>query len=172
MNTQILALIFTSMIMASVPAMAQSTFKIGSTAFSPGKTIPDKYTCKGENVSPPLSFSDVPKMTKSIALIVEDPDAPSGVHTHWVAYNIPADHQELKAGATEKFLQGQDQSGKNGYSGPCPPQGNGPHRYYFRAYALDIMLDKPAGASKEEILNAMKGHILQQAELMGTYEIR
>lgn len=149
--------------------------KITSTAFSAGEDIPSKYTCDGDNISPPLSWENIPEAAKSLALIVEDPDAPGGVFTHWVLYDLPANIQNLpEAVPTDERLsdfggakQGITDFGKTGYGGPCPPSGK--HRYYFRLYAIDKTLGLPAGAKKQEVLDAMKGHILAQGELMGTY---
>ena len=144
-----------------------------STAFGNQQKIPPKYTCVGENISPPLQFLDVPNAAKSLVVIVDDPDAPMGTWVHWVLYNLPADNigvvenvpstETLKAGA----FQGKNDFGKIGYGGPCPPSGT--HRYFFKVYALDLILDQPPGASKEQLEKAMKGHILARGELMGTY---
>lgn len=141
--------------------------KIQSSVFGNNQPVPRKYTCEGEDVSPPLSFSDVPKEAKSIAVVVDDPDAPGGVFDHWVVWNIPASTKELPEGAkVEK--QGKNDFGELRYRGPCPPRGS-PHRYRFKAYALDAVLDLPAGIRKSELEKAMERHILAKAELVGTY---
>lgn len=153
------------------------SIKITSTAFNYGSDIPSEFTCDGSNISPPLSWSDVPSDAKSLALLVSDPDAPSGTFTHWLLFNLPTGigglsenlppSERLENGA----LQGKNGFGKFGYGGPCPPAGNA-HRYFFRFYALDTKLDLGSGITLQEINNAMKGHILEEAELMGTYSRR
>jgi Raf kinase inhibitor-like YbhB/YbcL family protein len=151
-----------------------STMKITSNAFSEGNPIDTKYTCDGENISPQLSWSNAPDTTKSFALICDDPDAPVGVWVHWVLYNLPANTKELPqaVATTEQVLdnakQGINDFKKIGYGGPCPPKGN-PHRYYFKLYALDTELNLASGLTKEKLLAAMKGHILAECSLMGTY---
>ena len=145
-----------------------------SAAFRAGDMIPAKYTCDGENMSPPLKWSNAPEGTKSFALIADDPDAPGGTWVHWVVYNIPAGARELpeKASQTKKLppgsLEGVTDFRANTYGGPCPP--SGVHRYFFKLYALDTALNFRAGASKKQLLDAMKGHILAQAELVGKYK--
>ncbi len=145
-----------------------------SAGFKEGETIPAEYTCSGENVSPALAWSGIPQDTKSIALIMDDPDAPGGSFVHWVLYNIPAGTQKLPRGLpkheilSDGSLQGNTNYGRPGYSGPCPPKGK-PHRYYFRLYALDRKLDLNAGATKADVEIAMKGHILAQGVLMGKF---
>lgn len=153
----------------------EKTFSIQSTSFGTNEGIPEKHTCEGKDVSPFLEWKDAPEGTKSFALIVDDPDAPVGTWVHWVAWNIPAPKKELKENvAKRKSLpdgtrQGTNDFKKIGYNGPCPPPGK-PHRYFFKLYALDGKLDLKPGATKAELLDAMKGHILAQAELMGTYQ--
>lgn len=148
---------------------------LSSSAFEAGGGIPAKYTCRGENISPPLSWSQAPAGTSSFALIMDDPDTPRGVFTHWVLFNLPPDSRELpKSVPTEGELASGALQGKNdvphqiGYFGPCPP--SGVHHYRFTLYALDKTLDLAAGASKEQVLAAMQGHILAQDELVGTYQ--
>jgi hypothetical protein len=142
--------------------------KIHSSAFEHNQPIPRKYACDGEDVSPPLTFADVPEGTKSLALVVDDPDAPMGVFDHWIAWNLPPDTKELSEGArVEK--QGKNDFGELQYRGPCPPSGSA-HRYRFKAYALDTILDLPEGASKKQLEKAMEGHILAKGELVGTYK--
>ena len=146
---------------------------IESTAFTEGGMIPVQYTCDGKNVSPPLRWGDPPEGTGSFALIGDDPDAPAGTWVHWVVYNIPADVRELPENipSSEKLpdgtVQGMTDFRSIGYGGPCPPSGT--HRYYFKLYALDTMLDLKPGATKQQLLNAMKAHIRAQGELMGRY---
>ena len=138
---------------------------VQSSAFSHNGHIPSKYTCEGENINPPIEIGDVPDDTKALALIVEDPDAPSGVFTHWVVWNIlPSDTIEEK---TRAGISGMNDFHKTGYGGPCPPSGT--HRYYFRVYALDKMLRISAGESKNALLEGMQGHILAFGEIMGRY---
>ncbi len=142
--------------------------ELTSDSFERGEPIPERHTCSGEGTSPPLTWSFVPEGTRSLALIVLDPDARSGDFVHWLAWNIdPADGGigENKPAAVE----GTGGFGP-GYSGPCPPPGDGPHRYYFRLYALDTELDLEAGADREQLEDAIDGHVLAEAELMGTFE--
>ena len=147
------------------------TLVIKSSSFEQMGMIPGKYTCKGINVSPPLQWSDVPEGTKSFSLINDDPDAPAGTFVHWLLYNIPADVRELKENIpSNKELDngsrhGLNDFGRSSYGGPCPPSGI--HRYFFKLYALDKILDLPAGATKNELLKAMQGHILAEGELIG-----
>lgn len=153
----------------------EMSISVSSKAFKHEEGIPRKYTCDGENLSPPLSWGPLPGNTKSVALIVDDPDAPAGVFTHWVLFNLPPDVSELPEGlpGREKLengaLQGQNGFRKTGYGGPCPPKGS-PHHYYFTAYALDSVVDVQAGASKKELLDAMSGHVLGRGQLVGVYE--
>jgi hypothetical protein len=147
--------------------------KITSTAFEEGGMIPRKYTCDGEDVSPPLAWTGVPEAAKTIALISDDPDAPMGTWVHWVLFNLPASEKGLpEAVPTDKELKNGAKQGRNdfrriGYGGPCPPGGT--HRYFFKLYALDAVLNLPAGATKAELIKAMEGHILAQGQLMGKY---
>jgi len=148
---------------------------LSSIAFKGGERIPVKYTCEGQDVSPPLTWSEPPQGTQSLTLIVDDPDAPGGAFTHWVLFNIPPDSGELpeavptQAQLSSGALQGKNDFGKIGYGGPCPPPGR-PHRYCFTLYALDRVLDLKAGVSKKQVLDAMQGHILAQEQLIGTYQ--
>jgi Raf kinase inhibitor-like YbhB/YbcL family protein len=150
------------------------SFQIASASFSPGGSIPKKFTCDGPDTSPQLSWKDAPAQTQTFALIVDDPDAPVGTWVHWVLYNLPANSKELTEGVEKQeqlsngALQGRNDFRKIGYGGPCPPPGN-PHRYYFKLYALDSKLNLKAGATKAEVESAMKGHILGQTELIGRY---
>lgn len=140
-----------------------------SSAFSDGEMIPQKYTCDAENVSPPLFWSDIPEGTESMALIVDDPDAPVGTWVHWVLYDIPADQYSLPEGVIGVGNEGKNNFGNVGYGGPCPPMGP-THRYFFKIYALATTLGLDAGETKENLERAMEGHILAQGHLMGQYQ--
>ncbi len=148
--------------------------QITSSAFKEGGSIPSKYTCDGANISPELKWSNVPQGTKSLALICDDPDAPRGTFVHWVMYDIPPTAAELKEGIppdtqlANGAKHGMPGFNRPGYGGPCPPSGT--HRYFFKLYALDFMPGLPAGATKSDLLKAMEGHILEQAQLMGIYQ--
>lgn len=146
--------------------------QLTSNAFEHEGRIPDQYTYNGGNKCPPLSWNDAPEDTKSFALIVDDPDAPSGVFTHWVAFNIPANQNGIEENDAGQFAQGENDFGEIGYGGPRPPEGHGPHRYYFKLYALDTPLDAEPGIDKGALLGIMENHILDKAELMGKYEIK
>jgi len=157
---------------ATTPS-GKGEMKLISSAFQEGEAIPRQFTCDGINVSPPLEWSGVPSTAKTIAIIADDPDAPNGAWVHWVLYNLPADNiglvENLPAGENVKGggFQGKTDFGKTGYGGPCPPSGT--HRYFFRVYAVDSELSLKAGATKDELLKAMEGHIVAQAQLVGTY---
>ncbi len=146
-----------------------------SPAFTNGAAIPAKYSCDGKNVSPPLKWSGVPSGTKSLALLVEDPDAPSGLWVHWVLFALPPTTTELPEDvAKSQYLPGGARQGLNdfrhlGYGGPCPPSGK-PHRYFFKLYALDAPSELQPGATRKELLQAMERHVLAEGELMGTYK--
>lgn len=139
--------------------------KLSSKEFGPNQMIPQKFTCKGANINPELLIADLPPETKSLVLIVDDPDAPAGTWVHWVIYDIPpvASIKENSAPGT----QGINDFRKNAYGGPCPPSGT--HRYFFKAYALDVKLNLPEGQSKAQIEKAIEGHILQKDELVGLF---
>lgn len=142
--------------------------KITSSAFSNNTKIPAKYTCDGENINPSLSFLDVPESTKSLVLIVDDPDAPSKTWVHWVVYNINPDVTEIeKDSVPEDSIEGITDFGKPGYGGPCPPSGT--HRYFLKLYALDTILDLPQNATKQMVEDKMEKHIIDKAELIGLY---
>jgi Raf kinase inhibitor-like YbhB/YbcL family protein len=147
---------------------------ITSPDFSEGETIPKKFTCDAQDVSPKLEWNKPPANTGSFALIMDDPDAPAGTWVHWVLYDLPADAKELpeRVPRQEQLAggarQGRNDFGKIGYGGPCPPPGK-PHRYFFKLYALDTRLNLKSGATKADLERAMKGHILAQAELIGRY---
>ncbi len=144
--------------------------KLTSPAFSHNGAIPSQYTCDGANISPALKWSDAPQSTNSFTLIVDDPDAPGKVWVHWIVFNIPNTTQSLAENtASGPFIQGAtDFNGKRAWGGPCPPSGT--HHYRFTLYALDNFLDLPAGATKEQVIDAMEGHILGQTTLIGTYQ--
>ncbi|ABD00381.1 putative phosphatidylethanolamine-binding protein [Synechococcus sp. JA-3-3Ab] len=148
--------------------------QLTSSAFSHSESIPSRYTCDGEDLSPPLAWSGAPSETQSFALIMDDPDAPRGTFVHWVVYNLPTSVSSLPEGIRgdadlpQGAVHGQNSWGRNDYGGPCPPSGT--HRYFFTLYALDRQLSLAAGATKEALLQAMEGHLLAQAQLMGTYQ--
>ena len=153
-------------------------FKITSSAFAPNGIIPSRYTCEGDDTSPPLSWSGAPRIARSYALIVDDPDAPDPakpqrVYVHWVVFNLRADTNGLsenasKSGMPAGAIQGKNDWDKSEYGGPCPPIGR--HRYFFKLYALDTELDLSASATKKDVEAAINGHVVAQAELIGTYQ--
>ncbi len=165
-------LFFVGMVWLGGAAMG---FEIKSAAFKANDVIPKKYACDGENISPPLEWNDPPAGTNSFALVVDDPDAPMGTWVHWVTYNIPQDIRELPEGfpQSETFPDGTKQgfngSRQVGYEGPCPPPGPY-HRYHFKLCALDGALDLPPGTTQTKLLDAMKGHLLAETELVGRYK--
>jgi hypothetical protein len=144
-------------------------FALESSAFDNAQPIPSRHTCQGEDVSPPLQWTNVPEGTRSLALVVDDPDAPGGVFTHWIAWGLDPAAEWLGEGASVP-REGQNDFGTSGYRGPCPPPGHGRHRYVFRLYALDADLELGAGAAKAGLEQAIEGHVLTMAELVGTYE--
>lgn len=149
-----------------------SAMKIESPAFEEGGSIPVRYTCDGENISPELRFSGVPESAVSLVLLMEDPDVPryvreDGMWDHWVVFNIPADTVLIREGESPEGVMGSTTRGTLSYGGPCPPDKE--HRYYFRLYALDVELSLDEGATKQEVLDAMEGHVLVEAVLMGRY---
>jgi len=160
---------------AQEKAPPQSSFRIESAAFKEGALIPARFSCQGENVSPPLAWTDPPAGTRSFALIVEDPDAPAGTWIHWVVYNLPAQARAMEENTPKQDelsnggLQGTTSFGSVGYGGPCPPPGKA-HRYFFRLYALDAVLNLQAGATKADVLAALKGHVVGEAQLMGRFK--
>jgi Raf kinase inhibitor-like YbhB/YbcL family protein len=172
-------LLLAFLVSGSRPANSQTgarkmAFTISSADFNQGETIPKKFTCDGADVSPELSWEGAPSDAKSFALIADDPDAPAGTWTHWVIYDLPAGTRTLAENVSKVDeiptggRQGRNDFRKIGYGGPCPPPGK-PHRYFFKLYALDRTLDLKAGASKPELEQAIQGHVLAQAELMGKY---
>jgi Raf kinase inhibitor-like YbhB/YbcL family protein len=165
---------------ASAPSEIPSTeatmsLELTSDAFMSGQSIPAKYACTGRNISPALAWNEPPSGTQSFALIVDDPDAPMGTWVHWVLFNIPADSRSLQEDLPitgknvdpNAIFVGKNSSGNIGYDGPCPPSGT--HRYFFKLYALDTVISLLPGATKEQVLKEMEGHILAQGELMGTF---
>ena len=147
----------------------EDSMKLTSGAFENNKMIPGKYTCDGENVSPPLEIANVASGTQSLALIVDDPDAPGGDWAHWLVWNIDPIVGEISEDSVfQNAIQGTTDFGKTGYGGPCPPSGT--HRYQFKLYALDTKLDLESGARKKDLEAAMKDHILEQSTLVGLYK--
>lgn len=143
--------------------------KILSPVFTNNQAIPIKYSCDGANVNPPLTFSEIPANTKSLALIVDDPDAPVGTFTHWLMWNIDPKTAEVKENSVPGgAIQGKNSAGTNNWISPCPPSGQ--HRYYFKVYALDTSLNLASGSDRQALENAMKGHIVATGELMGVYK--
>lgn len=146
---------------------------VTSAAFAEGEMIPRHHTCDGRDVSPPLQWSGIPQGAQSIALICDDPDAPMGTWVHWVLFNLPAEMSELSdaipgtATLDNGALHGKNDFGRLGYGGPCPPGGT--HRYFFKVYALDQKLSLDSGATKDQLLQAMEGHVLDEGQLMGRY---
>ncbi|MBI2104079.1 MAG: YbhB/YbcL family Raf kinase inhibitor-like protein [Candidatus Omnitrophica bacterium] len=149
------------------------TLTMTSSAFTDGGHIPSVYTCEGKDISPPLAWTEPPPGTNSLALIADDPDAPGKTWVHWVLYNLPPSARALPQAfppdeeRPDGARQGTTDFGRVGYGGPCPPSGT--HRYFFKLYALDAVLDVPPGATKPQVEAAMRGHLLAEAQLMGTY---
>lgn len=163
-----LKLIFLLILVSNLESMEYMNFRLTSKVFKEHQSIPIKYGCNGENISPPLEWEGAPPETKSFVLIVEDPDAPSKVWSHWIVYNIPASIHESKEGKPPKdALEGINDFGDIGYGGPCPPSGT--HRYFFKLYSLNRLLDLDQGATKQEVEKAIQNHILKETQLMGTY---
>lgn len=167
-----LVLFFSSL---SVEGASPVALTISSASFSSGATIPQKHTCDGDDLSPPLAWNGAPSGTKSFALVADDPDAPAGDWTHWLLYDLPAGTTGLPENVAKVEnpptggRQGRNDFRRIGYAGPCPPPGK-THRYFFKLYALDRSLELQGGVRKQELERAMKGHVLAQAELMGNYE--
>jgi Raf kinase inhibitor-like YbhB/YbcL family protein len=150
---------------AKIESKEEVPMMLTSSAFKEGERIPSKYTCDGADCNPPLHIEGIPSNTKSLALIVDDPDAPVGTWVHWVVFGIP-----IVTDISEKSLpgkQGRNDFGRNNWGGPCPPSGT--HRYFFKLYALDNALGLPEGSAKAALEKAMQGHILAKAELVGLY---
>lgn len=157
------------------PPETKRKMEISSGAFKDGQPIPIQYTCGGKNISPPLTWKGAPGNTQSFVLMVDDPDSPTGIWTHWALFNVPSDISELDEdftkpqAATPSAKEGLNSFKKVGYGGPCPPAGK-QHRYFFKIYALDITLNLQSGASRNDIEAAMTKHILAIGQLMGTYQ--
>jgi len=148
----------------------ETLMKLTSPAFEDGEMIPAAHTCDGADASPPLEISDVPPEAKSLALVMDDPDAPMGTFDHWVVWNIPPGVASIPEGQEPVGVAGRNSFGKTGYGGPCPPSGT--HTYRFKLYALDAMLDLRPGSDKRALESAMKGHVLTEALLRGKYSRR
>jgi Raf kinase inhibitor-like YbhB/YbcL family protein len=146
----------------------EATMRITSSAFGENQPIPEKYTCDGPGTSPPLHIAGVPSSARSLALIVDDPDAPGGTFDHWLLFNIPPTTTDFAEGATAAGHPGRNGFGNTGYGGPCPPDRE--HRYYFKLYALDHELSLKEGAGRVDLERAMSGHVVAQAQLIGRYD--
>lgn len=157
------ALILSLMAILSTSA---ATLELSSPSFKNGDYIPTMYTCEGQGINPPLEIKNIPPGTRTLALIVDDPDAPAGTFDHWVIWNIEPSKMIRENSAPGR--EGQNGKGAKGYAGPCPPAGTGLHHYHFKLYALDAKLDLEVGG-KSELENAMKGHVLGQGEMVGLY---
>jgi hypothetical protein len=161
--------------LAAADKNGKERMELSSSAFTEGGLIPAQYTCDNKNVSPPLKWSGVPTGAKSLALIADDPDAPSGTWVHWVLYDLPPTATELAEDVPKsQYVAAGARQGLNdfrhlGYGGPCPPPGK-PHRYFFKLYALDAALDLKPGAAKKDLERAMEKHVVAHAQLMGTYK--
>jgi Raf kinase inhibitor-like YbhB/YbcL family protein len=151
-------------------AAGGARMKITSSAFQEGGNIPSRFTCDGSDTSPPLQITGIPSEAKSLVLIADDPDAPGGLFTHWLVWNIPPQTNSIAEGSAPKGVPGANDFGKSGYRGPCPPPGT--HRYSFKIFALDRELDLRAGAKRSQLDAAMKGHAIAQGELVGRYARR
>jgi Raf kinase inhibitor-like YbhB/YbcL family protein len=143
--------------------------ELKSSSFADGQPIPRRHTCDGEDLSPPLAWTDVPEGTTSLALIVDDPDAPRGTFTHWLGWGLDPTAAGLEEGEAAP-AEGRNDFGEPGYRGPCPPRGHGPHRYFFRLHALEQALGLSPAAGRAELDAALAGSSLATAELMGTHE--
>lgn len=149
--------------------MGKITLK--SSAFKEGEHIPAKHACGGDNTNPLLEIKNIPENAKSLVLIMEDPDASSGVWDHWILWNISPTNQYINEDSIpENAVLGTNSFGKAEYNGPCPPMGDNPHRYFFKVFALDANIDLPFGSSKKDLLEAIKDHLIDQASLMGLYQ--
>ncbi len=166
-------IIYLGVIMSSILANNLNSLSLMSKNFENNQNIPIKYTCQGENISPNLYWSNVPENTKSFAIILEDPDAAKKVWTHWIIFNIDKEINNLQENFSANLMSSHIKQGKNDfennrYDGSCPPE-NETHRYFFKLYALDTVLDLDSGVTKEQLLDAMKNHIITQAQLIGLY---
>ena len=169
------ACVLSTMGSVMAPPETHRKMELASDAFKDGQPIPSQFTCDDKNVSPALAWKGAPEGTRSLALIVDDPDSPTGLWTHWVVFNIPADSLGLAEDAVKSkttpasVRQGMNSFKQLGYGGPCPPAGK-PHRYYFKMFALDTTLNLQSGASRADVEAAMTKHILAQGQLVGTYQ--
>jgi len=156
-------------LLAGIVSFAAETarIKITSSAFQEGGNVPSKFTCEGSDTSPPLQITGIPSQAKSLVLIADDPDAPSGLFTHWLIWNIPPQTTSISEGNAPRGVHGTNDFGKSGYKGPCPPSGT--HKYSFKVFALDRELDLRGGAKRSQLDAAMKGHVIAQGELVGRY---
>jgi Raf kinase inhibitor-like YbhB/YbcL family protein len=172
-KTKAAILFIAAIALTATSARAQPTMRLGSSAFAPGSSIPAKYTCSGENISPPLDISGVPSTAKSLLLVVDDPDAPSGTFDHWVVYNLPPGTTRIPAGVKPGATmpgggqQARNDFGRLGYGGPCPPPGS-PHHYRFWLFALNGKIT-PTSPDAHTVQRAMHGHVLESAETTGTF---
>ena len=148
-------------------AAETARIKITSSAFQEGGNVPSKFTCEGSDTSPPLQITGIPSQAKSLVLIADDPDAPSGLFTHWLIWNIPPQTTSISEGNAPRGVHGTNDFGKSGYKGPCPPSGT--HMYSFKVFALDRELDLHGGSKRSQLDAAMKGHVIAQGELVGRY---
>ncbi len=161
------SLVFAAMAIGK-EVLTMESLSISSTAFKYGEGIPARYSCDGSDVTPPLLFGTPPPSTTTLALIMDDPDAPVGTWVHWVVWNIPAETREIhESSLPSGAIQGKNSWKRNNYGGPCPPSGT--HRYFFKIYALDTALNLSQATTKNDLEQAMQGHILAGGELMGTY---
>jgi Raf kinase inhibitor-like YbhB/YbcL family protein len=158
-----------AILLAAITSFAAggARMKVTSSAFQEGGNVPAKFTCDGSDTSPPLQINGVPSGAKSLVLIADDPDAPGGLFTHWLVWNIPPQTGSIEEGSAPKGVQGANDFGQSGYRGPCPPPGT--HRYSFKIFALDRELDLRSGAKRSQVAAAMKGHVIAQGELVGRY---
>jgi Raf kinase inhibitor-like YbhB/YbcL family protein len=161
---------------SAIQQSSPTRLELTSLAFNNGEPIPVEYTCDGKGMSPPMAWQGIPKGAMSLTMISDDPDAPGGIWTHWVLYNIPPNRTDLpegvKSGETVEGIgvQGKTSSNKMEYDGPCPPKGTGIHHYSFKIFALDVRLFLKPGVTKDDVLTAMQGHIIKEAEITGTYK--
>lgn len=167
--TMALALSFLMIVSSSGFAAEPNLMQVSSPAFESNGMIPQEFTCQGKDINPPLEINFIPKKTKSLVLIHDDPDATTGTWDHWVMFGIPAPpvNKLVIETASAPGVQGKNSWGRNDYGGPCPPSGT--HRYFYKIYALDTELNLPAGSTKKEVEMAMQGHLLEKAELIGLY---
>jgi len=145
----------------------EQVLNVSSSAFANEGNIPSEFTCDGQDLSPPLSITNIPKNAKTLSIIMDDPDAPMGTFTHWIAWNISPNKVQFTKGEKFDFAQGRTSFGTTGYGGPCPPSGT--HRYFFKIYALDTKLELKHGSGLKELRDAMSEHIIEEAVLMGKY---